>query len=95
MERHGFVVLNKKRHFLVINPKKEFKNGHTHIKSKSQAFYLCDCAYKKKIPKNTNNYFLTSLIRISTDNNYIRKLEELIEVRNSKGHKEKYIVCRY
>lgn len=95
MERHGFIVLNKKRYFLVINPKKEFKEGHTHIKSKSQANYLCDCAYKKKIPKNTNNYFLTSLIRISTDSTYIKKLEELIAVRDKKGPKEKYIVCRY
>jgi hypothetical protein len=92
--RHGFIIENKEKYFLVINPKKEFSNGHTHLKSKYQAIYSVDCVYKKKIPRNTNLYFLVSLIRLSTDKEYIKEVEQLIETRKQKGKKDPYVVRR-
>lgn len=95
MERHGYIIIERPKYFLVINPKKEFEVGHTHLKSKGQAFYLCDCLHKKKIPRNVNMYFLVSLTRVATDKKYIQKVQELINTRTQKGVKDKYIVCRH
>ena len=44
----------------------------------------------KKIPKSTDGYYLSSLIRISDDDNYINKINALIKSRDQKGKKEKY-----
>lgn len=63
---------------------------HTHLKSKSACNTVITNVINKKIPKNTGFYYLTSLIRLSTDEKYISKVEELIEVRKSKGKKQNY-----
>ena len=43
-----------------------------------------------KIPKSTNVYYLTSLVRLTNDKNYERKIKDLIETRKQKGKKESY-----
>ena len=40
---------------------------------------IIDNCIKKKTPKTSNLYLLTSHIRISTDEKYIKRIEELIE----------------
>lgn len=57
---------------------------HTHIKSKAFCKKLIDYVVDKKIPTRVSNYVLESCIRLSTDENYIRKVTELLEVKRSK-----------
>ena len=49
-----------------------------------------DLVIRKKIPKSTHGYYLTSLIRLSEDDCYINKIKELMESRAQKGKKDKY-----
>lgn len=58
---------------------------HTHIRSKGFCKKLIDYVVDRKIPKRVGNYVLESCIRLSTDENYIRKVSELLEVRKSKA----------
>ena len=57
---------------------------HTHIKSKGFCKKLIDYVEDKKVPTRVSNYVLESCIRLSTDENYIRKVTELLEVKRSK-----------
>lgn len=72
-----FIILKKKKGFIIVNTNKEFKNGHTHIKVYNIAKTLINLAKKSKLPKTKNKYILESLIRISNDKNYIKSLEEM------------------
>ena len=66
------------------------KDQHTHLKSLSACNTVIKNVINKKIPKNVGNYYLTSLIRLSDDENYISKIKELINTRNQKGKKDYY-----
>ena len=57
---------------------------HTHIKSKGFCKKLIDYVVNKKMPSRVSNYILESCIRLSTDDVYIRKLTELLEVRKNR-----------
>lgn len=67
--------------YIVINKNKEFKEGHTHLKS----YKLCkDVIYNVEnelIPEGKSIYFLSSLIRLSTNKKYIDKVEKLIQLK--------------
>ena len=58
---------------------------HTHIKSKGFCKKLIDYVVGKKVPTRVSNYVLESCIRLSTDENYIQKVTELLDVKRSKS----------
>lgn len=60
--------------YIIHNTKKEFKDGHTHIREYGTAQYLVNLAYNRSIPKRRLKYFIDSLIRISDDKEYINLL---------------------
>jgi hypothetical protein len=66
------------------------EDRHTHLKSKSACNTVIQNVINRKIPKNVGSYYLTSLIRLSDDAEYIGKIEELIETRKLKGKKQNY-----
>ena len=68
-------------HYIVHNTKKDFPIGHTHIDNFNTAKYVATLALHHKIPQpnHMSNYLIRSLIRISTDNEYITKLNNLLE----------------
>jgi hypothetical protein len=80
----------KRREFMIVNTEKEFRNGHTHLKSFKMAKYLIYLARSKKINSGLPPYLLTSLMRISNDKEYINKIEDIIKVKKSKGKKLSY-----
>ncbi|CEN81528.1 Uncharacterised protein [[Clostridium] sordellii] len=94
-ERKEFIIFQVKEGYIAYNTKKDFKEGHTHLKNFDAAKKAIDLVISKKIPKSTNVYYLTSLIRLTNDENYIEKINELIEIRNKKGKKEKYYNVGY
>lgn len=63
---------------------------HSHIRSKLFCKKLIDYVIDEKIPKRTSNYILTSLTRLSTNENYIKKVNELLKVRNNKKKQTYY-----
>lgn len=89
-EKKEFMIFPIKKGYVVYNSKKDFSDGHTHLKNFNSAKSAIDLVVNKKIPKSTNFYYLTSLIRIAQDKDYIDKIQELIETRKSKGKKKNY-----
>lgn len=80
--------------FLVINLTKVnkygFEKSHTHIKSKPVAKTIKNNVLHCRFPKTRNEYLLTSHIRISSNDNYINKIKELLKTRKNKSN-QKYI----
>lgn len=91
--KQGFIIIRVDNGFIVINTTKEFKEGHTHIKSLEVGKTLIDCALHNKMPKTRNLYLLQSLIRISSNEKQIKDLESLIEVRKNKSNMS-YVIKR-
>lgn len=58
--------------------------AHTHMEHLSTAKYICDLAISKKIPHDLKRYLIISLIRISDDKIYVRKLNELLAAKKKK-----------
>jgi hypothetical protein len=90
LQKKEFYILKAGTEYIVVNSKKDFKLGHTHLRSYKSAVACVDFVIKGKIPKRCDFYYLTSLQRISTDERYINKIQELKETRVSKGRKASY-----
>ena len=73
-ERKEFMIFQVREGYIVYNAKKSFQEGHTHLKHFEAAKTAIDLVIRKKIPKSTHGYYLTSLIRLSEDDCYINKI---------------------
>ena len=78
-EKKEFIIFQVKNGYIAYNTKKAFKDGHTHMKCFKSAKTVIDLVIRKKVPRSTDLYYLTSLIRLSEDLFYINKIEELIK----------------
>ena len=90
LQKKGFYIIKAGNSYIVVNSNKEFEKGHTHLRSYKSAVACIDFVLKGKIPKRCDFYYLTSLIRVSNDDDYIKRIEELIRVRKEKGRKASY-----
>lgn len=93
-ERNKYLIFRVKNGYIVYNSKKEFDDGHTHLKHFNACKTLIDLSCKKKLPRSNSIYFISSLIRISDDEKYIEKLKEFIDVKTNKT-KNKYYCKQY
>lgn len=88
-EKDEFIILKvhsgKKVGYIAYNTKKEWKDGHTHLDSFDMAKTIISNVIKHKKPKTNNMYLLKSHIRLCEDDDYIKFIEELIEVKKSKN----------
>lgn len=82
--KKGFIVFRVSDGFIVHNVKKEFKEGHTHIMNYNTAKHMIDLVSHKSIPHHLSKYLLTSLIRLSDDEEYQRKVEMLLMNKKKK-----------
>jgi hypothetical protein len=80
----------KRQEFMVINTKKPFKKGHTHLKSFDMAKYLIFLVRAEKINSGLKPYLLTSLTRLSDNEDYITKVNEILAGKRQKGKKLSY-----
>lgn len=73
------IYSNGNDEYIIHNTHKKFENGHTHIKKYNTAKYITYLALNKKMPKKNHlsNYLYESIIRISTDKEYIRNIQKL------------------
>lgn len=88
-EKEHYVVLKVKSGnkvgYIAYNTKKEWKDGHTHLDSFDMAKTVISNVIKRKKPKTKNLYLIRSHARLSDDLAYIRYIDELIDVKKSKG----------
>ena len=94
-ERKEFMIFQVKEGYIVYNAKKSFQEGHTHLRHFEAAKTAIDLVIRKKIPRSTQRYYLTSLMRLSDDDIYINKIKELMESRTQKGKKDKFYNSRH
>lgn len=77
--------------YIVHHSKYLFNDAHTHVRTLNTAKKVIYCSMNGIIPKTFPEYLLYSLIRISDDEDYIAKVNSLIEVRKQKGKKLRYV----
>lgn len=63
---------------------------HTHCKSKKLAETIISNVCSEKIPLHSHSRTLVSMKRLSCNNKYIEKINELLAVREQKGRKQMY-----
>ena len=64
---------------------------HTHVKSKHLAETIINNVCSEKIPLHSHSRTLESMKRLSDNEKYIRKINEILEVRKQKGMKQHYV----
>lgn len=62
--------------------------AHTHINNYNACVWLIKLSLSKKVPYNISKYLLISLIRINSDEKYLKKLNEVLDKKRTK--KENY-----
>lgn len=72
-----YVIFAVRDGYIVYNTSKMFEEGHTHISNINTAKYILNLSLYQKVPKRMSDYLLKSLIRISKDPNYIKKIEKM------------------
>lgn len=79
-KKKNFKIYDAKTNYIVHNTKLEFKNHHTHVKNFHTCKYLIDMSIHESIPeKHLSDYLLVSLIRLSNNPDYIKKLNQILE----------------
>ena len=85
----SLILIYKKRNFnvydagsdqyIIHNNRYEYDNHHTHIRSFKTCKFLIDLVIHRSIPKHLSDYLITSLIRISNDEDedYLSKLYDM------------------
>ena len=63
---------------------------HTHCKSKRLAETIINNVCSEKIPLHSHSRTLVSMKRLSNNKQYIKKIDELLMVREQKGRKQTY-----
>ena len=63
---------------------------HTHVHSKQLAEKIINNVCSEKIPVHSHARTLESMKRLSDNEKYIKKIEEILEVRKQKGRKQNY-----
>lgn len=64
---------------------------HTHVKSKRLAETIISNVCSEKIPLHSHSRTLVSMKRLSNNKMYIKKIDELLNVRKQKGRKQHYV----
>lgn len=89
--RHEFMIIQVAHEYVVVNRTKPFEKGHTHIKNFKTAKYVISQAIRYNIPSDLSPYLLTSLKRITSNEDYAEKLD--IVIKNKKNKVQKYTNC--
>ena len=73
--KKGYYIVRVSNGYIAVNGNKVFEQGHTHLRSYKSSICAVEYAMKQKMPKTgADIYFLTSLQRLSDDQEYIDKL---------------------
>ena len=64
---------------------------HTHVHSRKLAETIINNVCSEKIPLHSHSRTLVSMKRLSNNKQYIKKIDELLMVREQKGGKQPYV----
>lgn len=82
IEYKGFYIDKTENGYRIC--RKEDTEKHTHLSNLNPLYRLIDNVLSNKIPTRCGCYYLESHIRLSYDENYIRKIRECIKVKQNK-----------
>ena len=84
--KHINIYSDSNGNFIVHNTRKEFSVGHSHLKSYNTAKYVAYLVAHSKIPKkhHLSDYLYQSVIRVSSNKNYITKMKIMWEEEKRK-----------
>lgn len=80
-----YLIVKTKDGAMIINKRKHFEEGHTHISTMEQGEWLAKMALYKIVPRRSSLRDLESLIRIADNNKYRRKIERIYKNRQKAG----------
>jgi hypothetical protein len=84
-KRKQYNVYSVEDEYIVHNTQmKDF--AHTHIKNLKACKWLIELSLKKKVPYDINKYFLVSLSRINDNEDYLRKINDLLKNKKKKEY---------
>lgn len=67
----------------------EFAGHHTHIKNFKTCVYIINLCIHKTVPNHLSDYLLESILRLTNDRCYQRKIEEKLEENKIKRENKK------
>ena len=73
----NFKIYKFGNEYILHNIHKEFSQGHTHVQKYDICMVMIKLIKRKQLPKSRSKYFIESLIRVSDDRKYIRKILNL------------------
>ncbi len=80
-----YLIVKTKDGAMIINKRKHFEEGHTHIGTMKQGEWLAKMALYKIVPRRSSLRDLESIIRITDDDKYRRKIERIYNNRQKAG----------
>lgn len=86
-QKQEYVVWKANGGYVVYNTLKPFKSGHTHLKSKKRVVEVIDNSIDYHFPLHWSNYFIISMIRLTTNERFKCKLEHLHQTRLGKSRR--------
>lgn len=64
---------------------------HTQVHSRKLAETIVNNVCSEKIPLHSHSRTLISMVRLSNSENYISKINKLLDIRKQKGRKQLYV----
>lgn len=78
-QRKEYSIYKVSDGYIVHNTNKEFRIGHTHVRSFKKAKSIVDLCVRKKLPNTPREWEIESLMRITNNNTYRNKLRDLYQ----------------
>lgn len=88
-EKENFIIFKSENDGYIIQNLDIDNFAHSHIENYKTCQWMIELSLKKKCPYDIPKYLVISLIRLNNDEEYLRKLNEILNKKNKK--KEKFI----
>lgn len=75
-KKKNFKIYSAGNGYIVHNSNLEFSKHHTHINNFNTCKYIIDLCIHKTVPYHLSNYLLNSILRLSNDTGYNKKIRE-------------------
>ncbi len=83
-EYHGFIIQRTETGSRVC--RSDDNKTHIHFRNRNAAKRLIDNVVDEKIPRRVGNYYLSCIARLTKNERYKEKVEQLLDVRKRKSH---------
>lgn len=77
--KKNFRIYDAGREYIVHNTNMNFSEHHSHINNYKTCKFVIDLCIHKSVPDHLSDYLLVSLIRLTDDKKYKRKIEFKLE----------------